>query len=368
MILKRYISDIFSNLSDDAERTFCRYTVRENMDELARERVYQNVMKNIQTRVKTRHVPASRPNYKKIAVAAAACMVIASTGVVGVGAAKLYKGFADYNPSYTEEQKAAVDKAGFAINMSISGGGATVTATEAMCDGNKFFVLFNREVDKSAARFTEENISYELHMTGDPDDTQGYSAIYHQVLEKNGNTSTELAVFDMGGVTDGQQLAISVSGSIPDSEEPDIRIGGIRFAVKKSSFAKTFELAEGVKYKGYDAVAEAGYISPWYAQFTLYVSSKDAEIIKKAFEDGTPDFRVVMKDGTVHQGTGACVGTSASGPADGEGACSFADSGEEKYNAFWNFHCAFRNYVETAAIDHVEINGTKLPLKDVKPE
>lgn len=366
--MKKYITDVFNDLSESTEKSFCGYTIRENMDELARERVYQNVMNSINAHENRYSEIAHRPKMKKIAVAAAACMIVASMGAVGVGASKLYKGFADYNPSYTEAQKQEIERASFAINKQMTGGGVTVTATEAMCDGNKFFVLFNKEIDNAAAKIPEDNVSYELHMTGDPNDTQGYSAIYHQVLEKSGDTSTELVVFDMGDVTDGQQLAISVSGFIPDSDEPDIRIGGIQFTVKKASFAKAFELAEGVKYKGYDTSADAGYVSPWYAQFMLHASSKDAAIIEKAFEEEIPDFKVVMKDGTVHQGIGAVIGTSAGGPASGEDVAESVGSSDEDFHAFWDFHCAFREYVETSEIDHVEISGTKLSLENVKLE
>lgn len=366
--MKKYITDIFNELSESAEKSFCGYTVREHMDELARERVYQNVMSRINDSENRHSEMSRRPKMKKIAVAAAACMLVASMGAVGVGASKLYKSFADYNPSYTDTQKQEIEKASFAINKTMQGGGATVTATEAMCDGNKFFVLFNKEIDKTSAKFSEDNVSYELHMTGNPDDTQGYSAIYHQVLEKNDTTSTELVVFDMGDVTDGQQLAISVSGSIPDSDEPDVQVGGIQFAVKKASFAKAFDLAEGVKYKGYAVAANEGYVSPWYSQFMLQASTKDAAIIEKAFEEDTPDFKVVMKDGTVHQGIGAYVGASAGGPASGEEATESSDSSNEDFHAFWDFHCAFKEYVETSEIDHVEINGTKLSLRDVKLE
>lgn len=367
--MKKYITDVFNDLSSGTEKVFCRYTIRENMDELSRERIYQNVMSSINAR-QNANSPTVRhtPMLRKVSAAAAACLIVASVGAVGVGASKLYKGFADYNPSYTEAQKQEIEKASFVIGKQMKGGGAIVTATEAMCDGNKFFVLFNKEVDKANAKFSEDNIFYELHMTGDPDDTQGYSAIYHQVLEKNGNTSTELVVFDMGDVTDGQQLAISVAGAIPNSDEPDIKIGGIQFAVKKTSFAKAFDLAEGVKFKGYDVAAYSGYVSPWYSQFMLQASTKDAAIIKKAFEEETPDFKVVMKDGTVHQGIGVYVGTSAGGPASREDVAESAGSSEEDFHAFWDFHCAFGDYVETSEIDHVEINGTKLSLNDVKLE
>lgn len=367
--MKRYFSDVFDNLSNDTSKVFSRYTVQEPVDEIARHRIYENVMSSIEARESRGRMSAYHGvKFGKVSVVAAACVMAVAVGAAGVGASKMYKGFTDYNTSYTEEQKAAIEKASFAINEQMTGGGVTVTATEAMCDGSKFFVLFNNEFDKANAQFPRENLFYELHMTGDPDDTQGYSAIYHQVLEQTDTTSTELVVFDMGDVTDGQQLAISVGGVIPDSDGPDIKVGGIQFAVQKASFAKAFELAEGVKYKGYDVATYAGYVSPWYSQFMLQASTKDAALIEKAFEDETPDFKVIMKDGTVHQGIGARVGISAGGPAEGEGVAASADGSEEDFHAYWDFHCSFKEYVETSEIDHVEINGTKLTLQDVTLE
>ena len=63
--MKKYITDVFNDLSDSTEKTFCGYTIRENMDELSRERIYQNVMSSINARQNAnsptvRHTPMLR--------------------------------------------------------------------------------------------------------------------------------------------------------------------------------------------------------------------------------------------------------------------------------------------------------------------
>ena len=364
--MKRYCSDVFDNLSSDASKAFSGYTVRQPLDELSRRRIYESVMADIE-RQSYRAAPRAGLKLSKVSVVAAACVVAATVGAVGVGASRMYKGLADYRTSYTEVQKAAVEKATFAINKQMSGSGVTITATEAMCDGNKFFVLLRTEIDPSQIKVSDDatfGSAMELHMTGDPTDTQGYSAVYHEVLEREGNVCTQLAVFDMGDVTDGQQLGLSARGlyvtsadgkdsAAVISDEAGI-LGGIQFAVTKNSFAKAFSAENGVKHLGQNAQVSEGYIAPWFAQFTVGVESDDISLLKAGFaKDKAPSFKVVMKDGTTHEGIGVDNGASAGGAK------------SEGYHGYYDFRCAFKEYVEVSEIDHVEVNGTSLSLQDV---
>lgn len=364
--MKKYITDVFNDLSDSTEKTFCSYTIRENMDELARERVYQNVMSSINARENRYAEIAYRPKMKKIAVAAAACMIVASMGAVGVGASKLYKGFADYNPSYTEAQKQEIEKASYVVGKTMSGEGVSITATEAMYDGEKLFLMIDTVIDPDKISVESDKLfgsSMELHMTGDPSDTQGFSAQYHKVLERNGNTCTQLVVFDAGDLSEGSQAALSARGlsvkGEADSEvvwavDPDTKIGnGFTFEYKKGNFAQTFAAQSGVKHLGLNAKVDNGYIAPWYAQFDVRVESDDSKILDAiADEKNCPTFKVVMKDGTSISGVGGWNGGSGGGTDDGG------------YAACFNFRCSFKEYVEVSEVDHVEVNGCKVALNN----
>ena len=371
MILKKYISDVFNDLSDSAGKTFCGYTISESMDELARERVYRSVMDRIEARQAKHSLTIGSVPFKKVAVAAAACVAAASMGVVGVGAAKLYKGFADYNPSYTEEQKAAIEKVSRVVGKSISGEGIIFTATEAMYDGEKLFLMLETTIDPEKISVSKDRIfgcNVALHLTGDPNDTQGFPAQYHKVLGREGNTCTELVVFDAVDLKDGSKAALSAWGlgvfdntldeasdksEIRWAVDSDTRIGsGFIFDYKKGHFAKKFSSENGVKHLGEDARVLAGYIAPWYAQFDLGIESDDESILQSIADDrNTPKFEVVMKDGTVHNGVGVSCGGSAGGTDQGN------------YFAGFNFRCSFKEYVEPSEIDHIEINGCKVYLK-----
>jgi hypothetical protein len=363
--LRKYITDVFNELSENTERTFCGYTIRENMDELARERIYQSVMSSIDERRNGNRQPMRHmPMLRKVSAAAAACLIIASVGAVGVGASKLYKGFADYNPSYTESQKREIEKASFAIGKTISGEGFSITATEGMYDGRKLFVLYDFVADPdkiSVAGGSEFGSALYVHLSGDASDTQGISANYRTTLQMNGNKCTQLAVYDVGELSSGKEIAVSATGLCVRYEgsddavwivDRDTVIGeGIGFRVTKGSFGSVFSSESGVTHLGLNAKVNNGYITPWYAQFDLRVDSDNPAIAEAiADEKNCPTFRVVMKDGTSHSGIGGWDGGSGGGAED------------QGYCAIFNVRCSFREYVETSEIDHIEINGCKVML------
>ena len=363
--MKKYITDVFNDLSESAEKSFCGYTVRENMDELARERVYQNVMSSINANENRCSELSHRPRMKKIAIAAAACMIIASMGAVGVGASRLYKGFAEYNPSYTEAQKQEIEKASYPVGQTTSGEGVSITATEAMYDGEKLFLMIDTVIDPDKISVADGAVfgsRIELHMTGDPNDTQGFSAQYHKVLERKGNTCTQLVVFDAVDLAKGAKAALSARGLSVLREEGDsviavdmdAKIGnGFVFEYKKGDFASSFSSDSGIRHLGRDAKVMGGYIAPWYAQFDLMINSEDEKLVQSIFDSKNyPEFKVIMRDGTVHEG----IAIDQSGSGSGNDDASFS--------AIFNFRCSFNEYVETSEIDHIEINGCRVSLNN----
>lgn len=370
--MKRRISDVFDNLSTETSKIFSQYSAKENLDDVTRRRIYTQVMREINAKDSAKTTVQNSTRYKKkfnkVAIIAAACIAAMTLGGVTAGATKLYKSFTDYNPTYTEEQKAVVEKATFEINKQMGSDGVIVTVTEGLCDGNKLFLLANIEVDASKLTIPEGYTFYvpmmHLHMSGDPTDTNGFACIYQKVLETNGNVCTALYVYDMGDITDGQQLGLSGRGLIAisaDGKEStelishDTTVWGLKFNATKGSFAKAFKTDSTVDFRGYKASVIDGYISPWYAQFNLHVETKDDSILDNYDKGDNPEFKVVMKDGTVYDGV---VGIELGGSASG--------NDELNYSADWDFHCSFKDYVDTANIDHVEINGVKVELKSVE--
>ena len=362
--MKKYITDVFNELSDNAGKTFCGYTIRENMDELARERVYRNVMSRINERNDSRQTARHTPMLRKIPAAVAACLIIASVGTAGVGASRMYRGFADYHSSYTEAQKQEIEKVSFAIGKTIGGEGFSITATEGMYDGQKLFVLFDFVTDPdkiSVVDGSEFGSALYVHLSGDASDTQGISANYRATLGMNGNKCTQLAVYDVGELTEGKEIAVSATGLCVRHEGGDavwivdsdtVIGGGIRFGVTKGHFGSVFSAESGVTHLGLNAKVNNGYITPWYAQFDLRVDSDDPGIADAiADEKNCPTCRVVMKDGTSYSGIGGWDGGSGGG-AEKEGYC-----------AIFNVRCSFKDYVETSEIDHIEINGFKVMLR-----
>ena len=235
----------------------------------------------------------------------------------------------------------------------------------------KLFVITNTEIDpakvKAPEGYKDFSVSKELHISGDPSDTQGWSTIYHEVLETNGNVTTMLDVFDMADVKNGQTVGLSfeLNGRSDTDFEP-VNLWGMTFEVQKSDFAKTFSADSGVKFLDTDATVREGYVSPWYAQFWI-----DTELEGNVRDESNPDdavnealinemmekgkqvtFKVVLKDGTVYEGTGINASPQLS-----------EIEKEESYSVATYFRCAFNEYVDTANIDHVEVNGVKLNVK-----
>lgn len=376
-----YIKEIFDNLSDEAMNKLMEKiencNVKESVDDMSRQRIYSRVMSGINESGTIR--TGAKRSIRKTSIAAVA--IVAALAIAGsaVAAGKLNKNFVDYKPTYTEQQKEAVEKATFAINEQMGGEGVTITATEGMCDGNKLFILANIEVDPSKVTIPEgyNNLttSTELHQSGDPGDCNGWSSIYNRVLETNGNKTTVLYVYDMADVTDGQEIGLSARGlrASNDSDSIEVVSGdtnswGLKFKVQKGSFAKDFSSEGGVKLLGADASVMDGYVSPWYAQFLLRADfegnirdENNSEEMNYALVDkimdksNNPTFKAVMKDGTVYEGIGVQVDQEVN-----------ENDKEKSYSASFYFHCTFKDYVDTANIDHVEVNGTKLELGDVK--
>ena len=338
--MKKYITDVFNDLSESAEKSFCGYTVRENMDELARERVYQNVMSSINANENRCSELSHRPRMKKIAIAAAACMIIASMGAVGVGASRLYKGFAEYNPSYTEAQKQEIEKASYSVGQTTSGEGVSITATEAMYDGEKLFLMIDTVIDPDKISVAD-------------------GAVFGS---RKGNTCTQLVVFDAVDLAKGAKAALSARGLSVLREEGDsviavdmdAKIGnGFVFEYKKGDFASSFSSDSGIRHLGRDAKVMGGYIAPWYAQFDLMINSEDEKLVQSIFDSKNyPEFKVIMRDGTVHEG----IAIDQSGSGSGNDDASFS--------AIFNFRCSFNEYVETSEIDHIEINGCRVSLNN----
>lgn len=368
--MKRTVTEIFDHLSNEATGYLVqKYEIKENVDDMSKQRVYKNVMSNIDEG-KTQRTSVKR-GLRKTSVAAVAIVAALAVAGTSVAAGKLYKSYTDYKPAYTEEQKAAVEKATFAINESTGGEGVTITAVEGLCDGEKLFVITNTEIDpakvKASEGYKDFSVSKELHISGDPSDYQGWSAIYHEVLETNGNTTTTLDVFDIADVKDGQTVGLSASViARSDDDHEEVGSYGLTFKVQKSKFAKTFSADSGVKFLDTDATVRAGYVSPWYAQFWI-----DTELEGNVRDESNPDeavnealinemmekgkqvtFKVVLKDGTVYEGTGINADPQLN-----------EIEKEESYSVATYFRCAFNEYVDTANIDHVEVNGVKINVK-----
>lgn len=363
--MKKYITDVFDGLSESAQEAFCGYTVRQNVDRISRERIYRKVMADIHARQNAGAGSVRRtPMLRKLSAAAASCLVVASVGAIGVGASRLYKGLADYHPGYTDAQKQEIEKASFVIDRTVSESGVSITATEGMYDGQKLFVLYKFVADPdkiSVAGGSGMGSELFVHLSGDASDTQGISANYRTTLEMSGNTCTQLAVYDVGALPDGAQIAVSARGMCVRYDDGDpvwivdrdtVIGGGMKFGVTKGSFGRDFSAESGVTHLGLSAKVSNGYINPWYAQFDLRVDSDDPNLCD-SITDGKncPAFKVVMKDGSSVSGVGGWDGGCAGG----------AESGG--YCAIFNFRCSFREYVEPSQIDHLEINGCKVALK-----
>lgn len=376
--MKRYFTDLFDNLSYDTTSVFSHYTVGQPVDAMTKQRIYNRVMANIAAEQARQTAPAVRPKLRlsKVSVAAAACAAVMVVGSAGVGAAKMYKGFTDYMPAYIEAQKEIVSKAAFSINKSMGSDGLTATAVEGMCDGEKLFVLANLEIDPSQVTVADSAAFYtrlRLHTTGDPNDTQGMPCEYLNVLERSGNACTVLYAFDLRDVTDGQTLGLEANGLFARSGDDVVALmdadtarWGLTFDVKKDSFAKAFSLDRGIQIDGTDVSAMAGYLAPWYARFVLngdfagnipMGGSEEAQQTWDAYAQqievqmSSITFQAVMKDGTVHTGVGKSVSENESGLDQADGV-----------NKSFEYACSFREYVDTNAIDHLEINGVKVNL------
>ncbi len=370
--MKRHLMELFDGLSDEAAATVTQnYVIKEyeyDMSRMEKQRVYQNVMSGIDGS-KTRRT-GTKPGWRKTSFAAAALVAALAIAGTSVAAGTLYKRFTDYKPAYTQAQKDAVEKATFAINKTISSDGVTVTAVEGLCDGEKLFIVANIEVDPSQVTIPEGHSFFSLlrlHMSGDFEDTQMYPSIYNQVLAKEGNTCTVLYMYDMVDIKDGQQLALAAwdlattSPDGTDSTKPiaDKKLGGVTFKAQKSDFAKTFSAKKGVKLNDTDFAVTVGYVAPWSAQIKLSGAYQGPAITEENSEEewaaqakllddvaAQVTFKVVMKDGTVYEGTGVSSSPSCNGEA-----------------VDIDYYCAFNEYVDTANIDHVEISGTKLNVK-----
>ncbi len=382
--MKRYITEIFDDLSNKAKINLAKEIenceVKESVDDMTKRRIYNRVMSTIdEGKAKDTGVKRGIRKTSIAAVAIAAALAIAGSAVA---AGKLNKSFTDYKSAYTEQQKEEIQKATFAINEQMGGDGVTITVTEGMCDGNKLFLLENIEVDPSKITipdgYNNLTTSTELHQSGDPDDCDGWSSVYNQVLETNGNKTTVLYVYDMADVTDGQVLGLSASGLSASNDNDSVEIvnrdtnpWGLKFKVQKGRFAKSFCADKGVNLLGSDAAIDSGYVSPWYAQFWISADfignirtaeSSDNDfgnpIVKNIFDKSSyPTFKVVMKDGTFYNGIGVRVDPQVQ-----------EIEKEKTYHAAYYFRCTFKDYVDTANIDHVEVNGTELELKDVELE
>lgn len=368
--MKRTVTEIFDHLSNEATGYLVqKYEIKENVDDMSKQRVYNNVMSSIEES-KTKRTSVKR-GLRKTSVAAVAIVAALAIAGTSVAAGKLYKSFTDYKPAYTEEQKAAVQKATFAINKSVTVDGATITAVEGLYDGQKLFILATTEVDPAKLTIPEGHSFFSrlrLHVSGDFEDTQWIPSIYNQVFATEGNTCTELYMYDVSDVKDGQQLALSAWGLATtsadgtDSTEAinrDDKLGGVKFKAQKSDFSKTFSADSGVKLNDTDFAVTVGYVAPWGAQIRLSGAYQgpaiteessqediqaEEEILNQAAAQVT--FKVVMKDGTVYEGTGV----SSSPSSDGE-------------TIDIDYFCAFKEYVDTANIDHVEVSSVKLNVK-----
>lgn len=371
--MKTTVTDFFDNLSTEAaEYVLQHYEIKENvknMSNMEKQRVYRNVMDRIDDGKTLRTV--GKRGWRKTSIAAAALVAALAIAGTSVAAGKLYKSFTDYKPAYTQAQKDAVEKATFAINKTISSDGVTVTAVEGLCDGEKLFILADIEVDPSKVTIPEGHSFFSrlrLHMSGDFEDTQICPSIYNQVLSKEGNTCTVLYMYDMVDIKDGQTLAISAwdlattSPDGTDSTNPvaDKKLGGMTFKAQKSDFAKTFSAKKGVKLNDTDFAVTVGYVAPWSAQIKLSGAYNGPAITEESGEEAWAaqadllnqvaagvTFKVVMKDGTVYEGTGVSSSPSSNGET-----------------VDIDYYCAFNEYVDTANIDHVEFSGAKINVND----
>ena len=363
------ITALFDDLSEESAKSVIqRYPMKESVDDMSKQRMYQNVMKDID-RHTARHTGGKRV-WRKTSIAAAALVAALAVAGSSVAAGQLYKHFTDYKPAYTQAQKDAVKKATFPIRKTVESDGVTITAVEGLCDGEKLFIIANIEVDPSQLTIPEGHSFFtrlRLHMSGDYEDTQMYPSLYNQVLTKDGNTCTVLYMYDMVDIKDGQTLAVSAweLGTVsPDGTDStnlmqDKRLGGFTFEARKSDFAKTFSAEKGVKLNDTDFAVTVGYVAPWSAQIRLSGAYQGPAITEASGEEAWAaqaerlnelaaqvTFKVVMKDGTVYEG----MGVSSSPSSDGK-------------TVDIDYYCAFNEYVDTADIDHVEINGAAMDVK-----
>lgn len=362
--MKRHISEIFDNLTPSTSKIIGQYGIKTELDEVTKRRIYNGVMSEINARQSS--MPKTvKKKFNKVAVIAAACIATMAIGGISAGAAALHKSFTDYKPAYTEEQKKIVEQATFDINKSTSCKGLTFTATKGMCDGNKFFLLTEVEVEPTVYNIPEGDkigVGIELHMSGNPEDTNGYSAVYGEMLERNGNLFTLLSVFDMGDISDTVKIGISYSG-LSNRTKQEILLAeedgrwGVSFTATKNKFAKSFESDSTIKFAGYDAKVSNGYIAPWYASFDISANGSD-EALMSAEPDKLPDVKIVMNDGTTYTNSNGInvvyYGQSGSG-------CD-----EEGYNNTWEIRCTFKDYIETSEIKSLEVNSAKVDVKDVE--
>ncbi|MBQ1413872.1 MAG: DUF4179 domain-containing protein [Clostridia bacterium] len=364
------ITALFDHLSEESAKSVMqRYPMKESVDDMSKQRMYQNVMKDID-RHTARHTGGKRV-WRKTSIAAAALVAALAVAGSSVAAGQLYKHFTDYKPAYTQAQKDAVKKATFPIRKTVESDGVTITAVEGLCDGEKLFILANIEVDPSQLTIPEGHSFFtrlRLHMSGDYEDTQMYPSLYNQVLTKDGNTCTVLYMYDMVDIKDGQTLALAAWGLSTVSKDGtetteaivrDRKLGGFTFEARKSDFAKTFSAEKGVKLNDTDFAVTVGYVAPWSAQIRLSGAYQGPAITEASGEEAWAaqaerlnelaaqvTFKVVMKDGTVYEG----MGVSSSPSSDGK-------------TVDIDYYCAFNEYVDTADIDHVEINGAAMDVK-----
>ncbi len=360
--MKRQISEIFDNLTPGTSKIIGQYGIKTEVDEVTKRRIYNSVMSEINARESK--MPKVGKKFNKVAVVAAACIAAMTIGGISAGAAALHKSFTDYKPAYTEEQKKIVEQATFDINKTVEGKGLTFTATKGMCDGNKFFLLTEVEVDPTVYNIPEGDkigLRIYLHMSGDPEDTNGYSADYGEMMERSGNVFTLLSVFDISDISDTSKIGISYS-CLTNHTKQEVLLSeddgrwGVSFNATQNKFAKSFESDNAIKFAGYDANVSNGYIAPWYASFDISAKGSDAALME-ADPDKLPDVKIVMNDGTTYTNS------------NGISVVYYGQSGSvlagEYYNT-WEIRCTFADYIETSEIKSLEINGANAVLSELK--